>query len=83
MDAIPSVLRNLHKPKLGVRHSDLERYDLPTSVYKSVCPNDDCNGLLLVQRDSKTFKIRAQDHCTLCAQQVVYLDVKRMRKELG
>jgi len=74
-------LRNYTEPVWAVRHSDLERYS-DESVYRSVCPRDDCEGLLLVARNSITGELVADDHCTLCAQRVKYLDIARMRREL-
>jgi len=76
-------LRNLGKEPLGVNHADLERFDPEVSAYKSICPHDDCNGVLLVARDQKTLKLLAKDRCQLCGQPVVYLDIKRLRDREG
>jgi hypothetical protein len=81
MGDVPECLRNIHADPLGVRHADLERYG--ESEYRSVCPRDDCEGVLLVARDQETFDLLADDRCTRCGQPVKYLDIARMRRELG
>ena len=71
MRTVIRTLRNYHRPMLRVKYSDLRRY--MDGKFASICPTCD-EGLLLVRRDEKTFKLMRYDHCTLCAQQVYYTD---------
>ncbi len=64
---------NLGKPVIQVRHSELERLD-DESLFKSQCP--ECKqGILLVRRDPRTFKISNIDRCLLCSQLFEYQDL--------
>jgi hypothetical protein len=63
---------NLDKPPIEVRHADLKKWD-EDSAYKVICPTCD-TGLLLVQRNQKTFAILRQDLCIFCGQRVHYID---------
>lgn len=61
---------NIDKPVMEVYHSGLQVFD---GQFKRTCPS--CGvGLLLVGRNRSTLRIIRQDRCTLCAQQVRYLD---------
>lgn len=63
---------NIKKPPMEVYHSGLQVFD---GKYKRVCPA--CGvGLLLVTRNRSTLRIIRKDRCTLCAQQINYLDDK-------
>lgn len=66
---------------IEVYHADLKRAS-DESPYRSKCPVAGCDGVLLVSRDH-TFDLKAHDCCISCAQPVIYLDIKRMRRELG
>ncbi len=67
-------MKNLHAEPIQVKHSDLTRSD-PESAYKSECPVCDA-GLLLIYRDSITYKLVRTDRCIACAQTVVYTDTE-------
>lgn len=74
-------LNNIMNTPLGVKHADLKRYS-GESVYKSLCPVEGCDGLLLVTRHWASGRLLPRDYCTYCGQQVIYLDIDQMRKEL-
>jgi len=69
---------NLYKPTITVNHSKLTRFS--DSEYKSNCPVCD-NGILLVQRDQKTFELLEFDMCISCGQHVRYRDINIMRQQ--
>ena len=64
--------KNIHKPTMEVRHSELGRSD--ASVYRSVCPACE-HGVLPVQRDTDTMELMAEDRCLLCGQRFTYSDI--------
>jgi C4-type Zn-finger protein len=65
---------NINKPVIEVMHQELERFDSTHSIFKSICPV--CKfGVLLVQRDQKTFVLTVYDRCTHCGQRFKYMDV--------
>jgi hypothetical protein len=64
--------QNIHKEPLKVKHSDLKRSN-DESAFKSQCPA--CpDGILLVARRQRTFKLERHDRCVVCGQAVYYLD---------
>lgn len=64
---------NLHKPPIEVNHKDLQRSSCDT-LYRSICP--ECKeGFLMVHRDLDTHLLRSLDHCILCGQRYVYMDI--------
>ena len=71
---------NIYKVPINVKHSELKRVSV-YSAFKSECPV--CKeGLLLLVRDSKTFKLLAEDRCILCGQQFIYSDIDELSKRL-
>jgi hypothetical protein len=69
-------LENLRKPTLVLKHSSLHRFS--DSAYKSHCPV--CrDGVLLVRRDPKTFKLEEDDFCVSCGQTFRYSDIEKLR----
>lgn len=62
----------LHAPPVTVVHANLRRFT-EESPYRSVCPVCE-TGVLLVNRDQKTFKLINVDRCTFCAQTIIYSD---------
>ena len=69
---------NINKNIIKVKHSELKRSD-DNSIFRSDCPA--CkDGILLVQRDNKTFKLLAKDNCILCGQRFIYSDINDLRK---
>jgi len=68
------TLVNYSNPVVKVVHRNLQRAD-ENSPFRSLCPF--CfNGILLVGRDDKDFKLKAQDRCVLCGQAVEYIDMQ-------
>lgn len=64
--------QNRHAPALDIHHAALKRWS-DESEFKVMCPA--CgDGLLLVQRDQETLRIKDADRCIRCAQLVRYLD---------
>jgi len=62
-----------NKPVIQVSHADLERWD--DGPYKSKCPT--CkDGILMICRDSSTFKLQRRDRCISCGQQFNYTDAE-------
>lgn len=71
-----SGLKNLRNPVLVVKHSGLRRFS--DSAYKSHCPK--CtDGVLLVRRDPKTFRLEEDDFCVSCGQTFRYSDIDKLR----
>jgi DNA-directed RNA polymerase subunit RPC12/RpoP len=71
---------NFDKPIKKVEHASLEKVD--EKLRKSVCPA--CSyGWLLMKRDPETFKLLAEDFCLLCGQRYQYIDIERVRLEIG
>jgi len=69
---------NLNKPPITVKHSELKR--VSNSPYRSECPI--CKkGVLLMQRDQKTFKLLNKDRCILCGQLVIYEEINEIVKQ--
>lgn len=66
---------NLNSPVIHVRHTNLQRWDLENSLFKSCCPACD-KGVLLVARDLVSFKLLREDRCIACGQRVRYTDLK-------
>jgi hypothetical protein len=74
------VGRNMSQPIKDVMHSELER--VGDSLYKSECP--ECKiGILLVNRDQRTFELLEYDRCVLCGQAYRYLDIDNLRRNCG
>lgn len=72
-DYIP---QNIHAEPIHVNFKDLERFDV-SSAYKSICPV--CRkGILGIARDMISFKLSKYDRCLLCAQTVIYDDLKEV-----
>ena len=67
---------NIKKPTIQVNHKDLKRYG--DDNCRSVCPKCE-KGVLLVGRNSKTFKLQKYDNCILCGQQYEYMDIDELR----
>lgn len=63
-------LQNLEAEPVKVLHAKLQPY-LSTSARECPVCND---GLLLLHRDKKTFKMQRRDRCTVCGQLVIYQD---------
>lgn len=67
---------NIRKKVEKIKHSELERTG--ESPFRSVCPF--CKeGTLLVQREKKTLKLKANDFCILCGQHVIYSDINDIK----
>ena len=74
-------LMNAESAVIEVRHDQLERCS-GESAYKSKCPS--CSdGILLVARNQEDFSLHEYDRCIVCAQQVRYLDIDRLRMRDG
>jgi len=70
---------NLYNNPISVKHAELERVG-DNSIFRSVCPV--CKeGMLMVRRDSKTFKLMPEDNCILCGQEVFYADIDELREK--
>lgn len=71
----------INEPIIKVRHSGLKLVepDAPHRKKMRMCPV--CQkGVLLVRREpSPSFKMLAEDHCTLCGQRFEFLDIEEMR----
>jgi len=68
---------NLEKLPLFVKHQDLERLS-ENSPFRSKCPT--CkNGLLMMERDFETYKLKNTDRCLLCGQRYVYYDIDNQK----
>jgi hypothetical protein len=62
----------VHAPPVTVSHTSLRRFSTE-SPYRSYCPV--CNtGVLLVNRDQKSYRLINADRCTYCAQLIIYSD---------
>ena len=62
---------NFDRPMIKVKHSDLKRVGEDT--LRSCCSV--CNkGILLLQRDIRTFKLSRTDRCISCGQSFYYSD---------
>ena len=68
-------MKNFGKPRIKINHKDLTRAD--DSMYRSICPVCE-DGMLLVTRNPKTFRIEKNDNCISCGQQFEYLDFKEI-----
>ena len=69
-----------NEPVIKIKHDDLKRFG--DSLFRSECPK--CkDGILLVYRDGKTFRLKAEDRCVTCGQLFEYTDIDEMRKEDG
>jgi hypothetical protein len=66
---------NISEPTMEVSHSELTRSD-DASDYRSICPVCE-HGVLLVQRDTDTMELMAEDICILCGQRFTYSDIGR------
>lgn len=63
---------NYDKPPRKLSHASLTRVG-DESPFRSKCPV--CpNGVLLVQRDQKSFALQNLDSCVVCGQRVIYTD---------
>lgn len=69
---IANYVKNSELPPVEVRHQDLERFD--DSEYKSKCPVCE-NGMLLMERDMVTLKLKSRDICFSCGRRVIYTDL--------
>lgn len=69
---------NKDKDTLSVSfYEDLIAVDPMDMSHKSYCP--ECKmGMLLMERDTKG-QLKASDRCTLCMQQVQYIDIELVR----
>jgi len=71
---------NVGKSPIKAKHSDLTRWS--DSDFKSKCPA--CpDGVLLVRRNEKTFKLERLDFCVACGQAFIYTDIATLRKREG
>lgn len=68
------LLRNANEEPIRVEHASLEKFS-EESDFKAHCPSCE-TGLLLVQRDQETMRIRREDRCISCAQRFVYADTE-------
>ena len=75
----PAPNLRINKMTWGVKHSEITRWS-SESLYKSHCPVEGCEGILLVNRDIHTGQLQAKDHCLLCGQQVIYIDIGIMQR---
>jgi hypothetical protein len=63
---------NVRNQVISVCHAHLRRWSV-SSEFRSFCPI--CQtGILLVHRDSSTFRIIRRDNCVRCGQSFVYTD---------
>ena len=62
----------LNAEPITVSHADLRRFS-EESEYRSYCPVCE-TGVLMVNRNQKTFALINVDRCTFCAQTVIYSD---------
>lgn len=68
---------NIEKLPIFVKHQDLERLS-ESSPFRSKCPT--CkNGLLMMERDFETYKLKNTDRCLLCGQRYVYYDIDNQK----
>ena len=68
---------NIGRPVEFVYHALLDR-DPDGNRLASTCPV--CHqGMLLLRRDPETFELLDHDHCILCGQQFVYLDLDHLK----
>ena len=64
--------KNINKPTIKISHKKLKR--IGNSAYRSKCPI--CKeGILLVQRNQKTFELLKLDRCILCGQSFEYTNL--------
>lgn len=72
-DKDPLLAVNVNKPRLLVKHSELELLS-NDSAYRCQCPACE-RGVLLMMRDPNTFMLLSVDRCLLCCQEVEYTDI--------
>lgn len=67
---------NLDKLPVLVKHQELKR--IGDSVFKSQCPKCE-HGMLMMEREFDTYKLKNMDRCLLCGQRFVYYDIDNAR----
>lgn len=65
---------NIDKPIVKIKHEDLEKVS-ENSLFRCKCPVCKC-GILLVQRNKKTFDLIPDDMCIACGQHFYYTDLE-------
>lgn len=64
---------NFDADQIKLKHSSLKLFSPDSSLFRVCCPVCD-DGILLVARNQKTFKLSRNDRCIVCAQSVYYTD---------
>ncbi len=69
---------HFNQPVIEIDHSDLRTIPGCDSLFRRFCPV--CtHGMLCLQRDDTTYRLKEIDRCILCAQPFRYLDIDRLR----
>jgi len=68
---------NILNEPIKVYHANLLESD-DNSMYRRECPFCEI-GLFMVRRDNETFVLEDTDNCISCGQQVIYMDIDKMR----